>query len=59
MSFLLLRTRGFLNEVPPEVQADVIAYALHRIKPDRPNWVVFYPDGEAEGHIEDEGRIHH
>lgn len=48
-----------MNEVPPEVQADVIAYALHRIKPDRPNWVVFYPDGEAEGHIEDEGRIHH
>lgn len=56
MSFVLMRTRGFINDIPPEIQADVMAYALHRIKPDRPNWVVFYPEGERQEHLEDEGR---
>jgi hypothetical protein len=56
MSFLLLRTRGFLNEIPPGVQAYIVAYALRRIKPDKPNWVVFYPSGGVEEHLEDEGR---
>jgi hypothetical protein len=51
-----MRTRGFISDVQPEVQADIMAYALRRIRPERPNWVVFYPEGEVGEHLEDEGR---
>ena len=51
-----MRTRGFLG-LPKEVQAKIMAYAIRRIKPEKPNWVVFHPDGHTvEEHLEDEGR---
>jgi len=57
MSFVLMRTRGFISDIPPEIQASIMTYALRRIRPDKPNWVVFYPEksGRKE-HLEDDGR---
>ena len=56
MSFVMMRTRGFLG-LPEEVQAKIMAYAIRRIQPEKPNWVVFHPDGQTvEEHVEDEGR---
>ena len=56
MSFVLMQTRGFQSEIPEEVRGRILQHALEHIKPDKPNWVVFYPDGEVKEHREDEGR---
>ena len=57
MSFVLIRTRGFVSEIPPDIQGKIMTYALRRIRPEKPSWVVFYPnDGKREEHLEDEGR---
>lgn len=51
-----MRTRGFISDVPKEIQANIMAYALRRINPKKPNWVVFYPESEKKEHLEDNGR---
>ena len=56
MSFVLMQTRGFQSEIPEDVRGRIICYALRHIKVEKPNWVVFYPDGGVKEHIEDEGR---
>ena len=63
MSFVLMRTRGFITDISPDTQAKIIAYALPRMivanaLQKKPNWVVFYPDhaGKTDEHLEDEGR---
>lgn len=55
MSFVIMRTSGFIREIPEEVQTNIVTYALRRINP-KTGMVVFYPDGEKEEHIEDEGQ---
>jgi len=62
----IMWTRGFLSEVPEEIQAKIMAYGLRNIKPDKPNWVVFHPPDRppkncklceaGQPHLEDEGR---
>jgi hypothetical protein len=52
---VVMRTRGFLG-LPEDVQAKIMSQALGRIKPDKPNWVVFRPGNGVEEHLEDEGR---
>jgi len=52
---VIMRTRGFIG-LPEEIQAKIMAYALGRIKPDKPNWVVFRLGNRVEEHLEDEGR---
>jgi len=53
---VIMRTRGFIG-LPEEVQAKIMAEALKQIQPDKPNWVVFYPQNNGvEEHLEDEGR---
>jgi len=53
MEYLLLFTQGFL-ELPEKIQGRIIHYTLNHIKPDKPDWIVFYPDGEER--LEDGGR---
>jgi len=67
--FVLMQTRGFINEVSDEgnpcVKGLLMAYALRNINP-KTNWVVFYPENEipnlcpkckhGKPHLEDEGR---
>lgn len=50
-----MQTRGFQSEIPEEVRGRIVEHALKHIKADKPNWVVFYPDGEIK-RVEDEGR---
>ena len=51
-----MRTRGFIG-LPEEIQAKIMAYALKRVQPDKPNWVVFHPENSGvEEHLEDEDR---
>jgi len=52
---VVMRTRGFMG-LPEDVQAKIMSHALGRIKPDKPNWVVFRPGNGVEEHLEDEGR---
>ena len=52
--FTILRTRGFMSEITPELQGKIMAYATKHIRPQKPNWVVF-SDGVKE-HLEDDGR---
>ena len=52
---VIMRTRGFIA-LPEDIQAKIMAYALGRIKPDKPNWVVFRLGNGVEEHLEDEGR---
>ena len=57
MSFVIMRTRGFIADISTNLQGKIMLYALKRIRPEKPNWVVFYPDGkEVREHLEDEGR---
>jgi len=51
---VIMRTRGFIG-LPEEIQAKIKDYALRRIQPEKPNWIVFKTDG-VEEHLEDEGR---
>lgn len=52
---LLLRTRGFIHEIDPDIQADIMEKGLKRINPKAPDFIVFDPKAEKE-RIEDEGR---
>ena len=55
-SAVVTRTRGF-NGLREEIQAKIMAYALKRDQPDKPNWVVFHPENNGvEEHLDDEGR---
>ena len=46
-----------MSEIPPDIQGKIITHALGRIRPEKPSWVVFYPnDGKKEEHLEDDGR---
>jgi len=57
LPYVIMRTRGFIADIEPDLQAKIMHYALRRIKPQKPNWVVFYPEGEGKKeHLEDEGR---
>jgi hypothetical protein len=52
---LLLRTRGFINEIDPDMQAEIMEKGLKRINPKAPDFIVFDPKADRE-RIEDEGR---
>ena len=52
---VVMRTRGFIG-LPEDIQTKIMTYALGRIKPDKPNWVVFRPCNGVEERLEDEGR---
>ena len=56
MDYVLMRTRGFITDIPEDLQGKLMAYALRRIRPQKPNWVVFKPDGQVTEHLEDNGR---
>jgi hypothetical protein len=51
---LLLRTRGFIHEIDPDIQAEIMEKGLKRINP-KTDFIVFDPKAEKE-RIEDEGR---
>ena len=56
INVVMMRTKGFTG-LPAEIQAKIMAYAIKQIQPDKPNWVVFHPNGNGvEEHLEDEGR---
>ena len=51
---MILRTIGFMNEVPPNLQARIIEYTLKHISP-KTDMVVFYPH-RVNPHYEDDDR---
>jgi hypothetical protein len=51
---LLLRTRGFIHEIDPDMQAEIMEKGLERINP-KTDFIVFDPKAESE-RVEDEGR---
>jgi len=54
MDKVILRTRGFISDIPEDKQAEIMSVALHSINP-KTNWVVFGKEAKKE-HFEDEGR---
>ena len=50
-----LLTIGFRG-LNPDVQGDIMYKAFKRISPNKPDMIVFYPEGEREETLEDEGR---
>jgi len=53
----IVRTVGFIHDLPEEVQDQIIGYTLRKIRPETPNFVVLYPQQDPrEEHLEDEGR---
>lgn len=51
---LLLRTKGFFNEIEPELQVDIMERGLNGLNPET-DFLVFDPGAVLE-RIEDEGR---
>lgn len=52
--FMIVRTVGFISEIPEDVQAKIMSFALKRISP-KTNFVVLDPECR-ENCLEDEGR---
>lgn len=50
-----LFTPGFQG-LHPDIQADIMHKSFKRISPDKPNMIVFFPEGEREEILEDQGR---
>ncbi len=48
-------TPGFQG-LHPDVQADIMHKAFKRISPKEPTMIVFYPEGQREETLEDQGR---
>jgi len=64
MKVMIVQTIGFINDVDEEVRARIFSLAMKHIRPQYPNWVVFYPEGKrptwipenAEQYLDDNGR---
>lgn len=54
-NLLVLRTRGFVNDVPSDLQGTIIAAGMRKIQPETPNFLVFDPKADNETE-EDDGR---
>lgn len=44
---LFLRTRGFINQIDPDLQADIMEKGLERINP-KTDFIVFDPKADKE-----------
>jgi len=54
MNKIILRTKGFIDSIPPEKQDKIMSIAVSKINP-KTNWIVFKKEAKKE-HFEDEGR---
>ena len=52
--FMIVRTVGFISEIPEDVQAKIMSFVLKRISP-KTNFLVLDPECQ-ENKLEDEGR---
>ena len=54
MNKVIMRTQGFIHDIPSEKQGEIMTIALSKINP-KTDWVVFKKEAKKE-HLEDEGR---